>query len=119
MKEKRNTWSYSIELSLEDSTTTLTSWYDRITFLLLLSSLQQMQPSLSLPVARKYYWRNTLYLDKKNNVLNCVVYAMNYQTTCCDVSFIATQLAKMGQTLYDFKGFLILFFQLPLRDGRS
>jgi hypothetical protein len=77
-----------------------------------------MKPSLSLLTARRYYWRNTLCLDK-HEVLNCVVYAMIYPATCCNASYIATQLAKMGQTLYGFKGFLILLVQLPLKEGSS
>lgn len=52
-------------------------------------------------------------------MLNCIVYAVNYPATCCNASYIATQLAKTGQTLYDFKDLLTLLFQLPLREGSS
>lgn len=52
-------------------------------------------------------------------MVNCIVYSMNYPAAYCNVSYIATQLADKGQTLYGFKGLLALLVQLPLREGSS
>lgn len=85
--------------SLKFLTITLINWYSRMTFSMLLSSPQLIQHTPPLFLVRKCLSRGIAGRTHYSLIkVNCIVYAMN-PATCCNVSYVATQLAKMGQTL--------------------